>query len=279
MIVSSPLILDDIRSTLGTVRFGQRLYVHHEIPSTNSEAMALAQAGAEHGTVVIADSQTAGRGRLTRQWYSPPGVNLYCSVIVKDLGRTGDLAEWLAWMPLASALAVAEAVQAVAGIHLSLKWPNDLVHHGRKVGGILCESLSVSLPESIVIIGIGLNVNLPQEIFPDDLRQTATSLFAISHQPVDRNRLLAQLLYELEQSVEELSIHGPSRLRQAYVMRCKTLGQRVRAMLGADQEVVGTAESIAPDGALQVRPSLPVPGRPTPGLIDIHAADVIHLRE
>lgn len=279
MIVSSPLILDDIRSTLTTVRLGQRLYVHHEIPSTNAEAMALAQAGAEHGTVVIADSQTAGRGRLTRQWYSPPGANLYCSVIVKDTERTGNLAEWLAWIPLASALAVAEAVQAVAGIDLFFKWPNDLVHHDRKVGGILCESLSASLSESIVIIGIGLNVNLPQEVFPEDLRQTATSLFAISYRPVDRNRLLAQLLSELEQSIQELSMHGPSRLRQAYVMRCKTLGKRVRAILGTDHEIVGTAESIAPDGALQVRPSFPMPGRPIPELIDVRAADVIHLRE
>ncbi|MCS6897738.1 MAG: biotin--[acetyl-CoA-carboxylase] ligase [Nitrospira sp.] len=278
MLFSAPLTLDDIRSTLATVQFGQRIYVYHEVPSTNSEAMALAEAGAEHGTVVVAESQTAGRGRLARQWYSPPRANLYCSVIVKDAGRTIGTAEWLSWAPLVSALAAAEAVQVATSIPLSLKWPNDLVHRHRKVGGILCESLPVSTDESVVVIGIGLNVNLSQEVFPEELRQTATSLFEISRCPIDRNKLLAQLLYELEQGVQELTKHGTSRLRQAYLTRCCTVGKHVRVILGAEREIVGIAEAVAPDGALQVRPCLPGSTGSPRELIDIRAADVIHLR-
>ncbi|MCP9469628.1 MAG: biotin--[acetyl-CoA-carboxylase] ligase [Nitrospira sp.] len=279
MTSSAPLTLDDIRSTLATVQLGQRLYVHHEVPSTNSEAMALAQAGAEHGTVVVAESQSAGRGRLSRQWHSPPGANLYCSVIVKDEGRTIGDTEWLSWMPLVSALAAAEAVQVTASIPLSVKWPNDLLYQDRKVGGILCESLRTPIQGSIVVIGIGINVNLPQESFPKDLQQTATSLFEIAHRTIDRNRLLARLLYELEQGIHELTMHGPSRLRQAYLNRSCTIGIQVRVILGAEQEIIGTAESISLDGALQVRPHFTAPAGSPPELIDVHAADIIHLRE
>ncbi|MCP9447978.1 MAG: biotin--[acetyl-CoA-carboxylase] ligase [Nitrospira sp.] len=279
MTSSTPLTLDDIRSTLATVQLGRRLYVHHEVPSTNSEAMALAQAGAEHGTVVVADSQSAGRGRLSRPWHSPAGANLYCSIILKDEGRTIGDVEWLSWIPLASALAVAEAVQVIASISLSVKWPNDLLYQDRKVGGILCESLRTPIQGSVVVIGIGINVNLPQESFPEELRQTATSLFEIAKSSIDRNRLLAQLLYELEQVARELTTHGSSHLRPAYLNRCCTIGKRVRAILGAEQEITGTAESISSDGALQVRPHFTAPAGLPPELINIHAADVIHLRE
>ena len=141
------------------------------------------------------------------------------------------LSEWLSWVPLASALAVAEAVQAEASLALSLKWPNDLLFQERKVGGILCESIHISSDTPIVVIGIGLNVNLTTDSFPEDLRQTATSLFEISHISIDRNRLIAQLLLELEQGLDELRIHGPDRLHHAYVSRCSTLGRRVRLLL------------------------------------------------
>ncbi|MDH4329055.1 MAG: biotin--[acetyl-CoA-carboxylase] ligase [Nitrospira sp.] len=277
MSLSAPLTLDNIRSTLATTSFGQCLHLYQELPSTNSEALALAQAGAAHGTVVVAESQSAGKGRRTRAWHSPPGANIYCSIVVRGIGREGALAEWLSWVPLTSALAVAEAVQITASLSLSLKWPNDLLLHERKVGGILCESSHVSAKDPIVVIGIGLNVNMPHESFPDELRPIATSLFEVSRRLIDRNRLIAQLLFELEQGLDELRSHGAERLRRAYTARCGTLGKRVRVLMGPEQELLGTAESISTDGALQIRP---VPSSPTtPPLIGVRAADVIHLRE
>ena len=279
MVASSPLALNDIQSTLSTTSLGQRLYLHDDLGSTNSEASALAHAGAPHGTVVVAERQSAGKGRRTRSWYSPPGANIYCSIVVRGKGQKHTLAEWLSWVPLISALAVSDAVHSVASVPLRLKWPNDLLFHERKVGGILCESSHVSADDPVVIIGIGLNVNLPQESFPDELRLMATSLVEISGRPIDRNRLIAQLLAEIEQGLEELGSHGPDRLRLAYMSRCHTLGKPVRVILGKDQELQGRAESISADGALQVRPRPDSSSSPRPSLIDIHAADVIHLRE
>jgi BirA family biotin operon repressor/biotin-[acetyl-CoA-carboxylase] ligase len=279
MLSTAPLTLDDIRSTLATKSFGQQLHVHQELASTNSEALRLAQAGATHGTVVVAEHQSAGRGRRARHWYSPPGANIYCSVVVRGITPALTLSEWLSWVPLVSALAAAEAVQTTASVPLSLKWPNDLLFQERKAGGILCESTHISADTPIVVIGIGLNVNMTEESFPEDLRQTATSIYAISHQSINRVRLLTQLLLELEQGLDELRAHGPDRLRHAYVSRCGTLGKRVRLLLGDEQELRGTAESIGVDGALQVRPLRPPSDTHIPPLLDIRAADVIHLRE
>ena len=129
----------------------------------------------------------------------------------------------------------------------------------------------------LVVIGIGLNVNVPPDMFPDELRTIATSLFESTHRLVDRNRLLAQLLLELEQSLDELGSHGPSRLLQAYQHRCTTLGRQVRVIMGADEELVGTAVAITADGTLQVRPSADAAGT-EPSLIDVRAGDVIHVR-
>jgi len=275
---SPPLTFDDIRSTLATKRLGQHLHIHQILTSTNSEAMTLAQNGAEDGTVVVAESQSAGRGRHARTWFSPPGLNLYCSIIVRGLGRGLSLADWLSWVPLTTALAVAETVQETAATSLSLKWPNDLLLGERKVGGILCES-SLTLPaDPVVVIGIGLNVNVPGELFSDELRPIATSLFESTHRLIDRNRLLAQLLLELEQGLDELHDHGPSKLRQAYMRRCTTLGRQVRVVLGADEELLGTAVAITADGTLLVRPSVETSGTDKAPLIDVRAGDIIHVR-
>lgn len=279
MLSTAPLTLDDIRSALATKSFGQQLHVHQELASTNSEALRLAQAGAPHGTVIVAEHQSAGRGRRARHWYSPPRANIYCSVVVRGIGPVLTLSEWLSWVPLVSALAAAEAVQTTTSVPLSLKWPNDLLFQERKVGGILCESTHISADTPIVVIGIGLNVNMTEDSFPEDLRQIATSIHAISHQLINRVHLLTQLLLELELGLDELRMHGPDRLRHAYMSRCGTLGKRVRLLLGDEQELLGTAESIGVDGALQVRPSTPPSGTQRPPLLDIRAADVIHLRE
>ncbi|MDK2743844.1 MAG: biotin--[acetyl-CoA-carboxylase] ligase [Nitrospira sp. BO4] len=276
---STPLSVDDIRSTLATQSLGHSLYVHQDLPSTNKEAYALAQDGAAHGTVVVAESQSGGYGRHGRVWFSPPGLNIYCSVIVRQMGQNLSLSQWLSWVPLVSALAVAEAIQQAVGVSLALKWPNDLLFHERKIGGILCEGIVPLSNEPVVIIGIGLNVNSPPDSFPEALRPIAASLFEASQHPIDRNRLIAQLLLELEQWLGELRSHGPVRLRQAYTTRCTTLGRQVRVLFRDDQEISGTAEAISADGALQVRTLSPQSRSQPMPLIDVRAADVFHLRE
>jgi len=275
---SPPLTRDTIHSTLSTTWVGRRIELFDCLPSTNREAVQLAQAEVEHGTVVVADSQTAGRGRLSRTWFSPPGANLYCSIILRATRPPERLTEWLSWLPLISALAVAEAIEQVSSIHVSVKWPNDLLISERKVGGILCESGTGKRSDPFQIIGIGINVNVDLNDWPADLRDSATSIWQERKIVVDRNRLLAQLLLELEQCLDELVIHGTNQLALAYYQRCSTIGHTVRATLGNGNIVVGLAEGIGPDGSLRVRPQATQPGSGTPEVVHLRVADIIHVK-
>jgi BirA family biotin operon repressor/biotin-[acetyl-CoA-carboxylase] ligase len=275
---SPPLTTDTIHSTLSTTWLGRRIELFDCLPSTNREAVQLAQAEVEHGTVVVADSQTAGRGRLSRSWFSPPGGNLYCSIILRMMCPPERLTEWLSWLPLISALAAAEAIEQVSSIHVSVKWPNDLLISEQKVGGILCESGTGTRSGPFQIIGIGINVNVDRDDWPADLRDSATSIWQERKIVVDRNRLLSQLLLELEQCLDELVIQGTNRITLAYDQRCSTIGHTVRATLGNGDIVVGLAEGIGQDGSLRVRPRATQPGSGTPEVVHLRVADIIHVR-
>jgi len=275
---SPPLTRDTIHSTLSTTWLGRRIELFDCLPSTNREAVQLAQAEVEHGTVVVADSQTAGRGRLSRTWFSPPGANLYCSIILRMMRPPERLTEWLSWLPLISALAAAEAIEQVSSIHVSVKWPNDLLISERKVGGILCESGTGTRSDHFQIIGIGINVNVDHNDWPADLRDSATSIWQERKIVVDRNRLLAQLLLELEQCHDELVIHGTNRIAVAYYQRCSTIGHTVRATLGNGDIVVGLAEGIGQDGSLRVRPQATQSGSGMQEIVHLRVADIIHVK-
>ncbi|MBC7840333.1 MAG: biotin--[acetyl-CoA-carboxylase] ligase [Nitrospiraceae bacterium] len=275
---SPPLTRDTIYSTLATTWVGRRIELFDCLPSTNREAVRLAQADVEHGTVVVAESQTAGRGRLSRTWFSPPGINLYCSIILRTARPPERLTEWLSWLPLVSALAAGEAIEQVSSIHVSVKWPNDLLISERKVGGILCESGAGSRSDPFQIIGIGINVNGGQDDWPADLRDSATSIRQERKILVDRNRLLAQLLLELEHCLDELAVHGTSRLALAYHQRCSTIGITVRATLAGGEVIVGLAEGIGQDGSLRIRPQTAHPHSETPEIVTLRVADIIHVR-
>lgn len=275
---SPPLTRDTIHSTLTTTWLGRRIELFDCLPSTNREAVQLALAEVEHGTVVAADSQTAGRGRLSRTWFSPPGANLYCSIILRMMRPPDRLTEWLSWLPLISALAAAEAIEQVSSTNVSVKWPNDLLISERKVGGILCESGTGTRSGPFQIIGIGINVNVDPEDWPADLSDSATSIWQERRIVVDRNRLLAQLLLELEQCLDELAIHGTDRIALAYYQRCSTIGHTVKATLANGDVVVGLAERIGQDGSLRVRPQATQPGSGTPELVHLRVADIIHVK-
>ncbi len=275
---SPPLTRDTINSTLATTWLGRRIELFDSLPSTNREAVQLAQAEVEHGTVVVAESQTAGRGRLSRTWFSPPGINLYCSIILRTARPPECLTKWLSWLPLVSALAAAEAIEQVSPIRISVKWPNDLLISERKAGGILCESGTGTRSDPFQIIGIGINVNGDEEDWPIDLRGSATSIWQERKMVVDRNRLLAQLLLELEHCLDELAIHGTNRLALAYHQRCSTIGITVRATLAGGEVIVGFAEGISQDGSLRIRPQTGHPHSETPEIVTVRVADIIHVR-
>lgn len=274
---SPPLSINSIRSALTTRSIGRRIELYERIGSTNREAMALAQAGAEHGTVVLADSQTDGRGRLARQWFSPPGVNVYCSIITRTSVDGERLSGWLSWLPLITSLAAAEAIETVAATRVSVKWPNDLLIAERKAGGILCES-GTGVTGPFQIIGLGLNVNARRPDFAPELRDLAATIYDETGRQTDRNQLLAAFFKELEECLEELASRGFERISLAYQQRSATIGKIVKAVLADGTEFVGLASAIGSDGSLTViqRPA-PPDGRP-PEIRQLRAADIVHLR-
>ncbi|MBM4134388.1 MAG: biotin--[acetyl-CoA-carboxylase] ligase [Nitrospira sp.] len=270
---TQPLIQEAIQALLRTKTFGRTLHVLQETTSTNQDAMKLAQQGASDGTVLVAETQTAGKGRLGRSWYSPPGDNLYCSVILRN--RPADnLTGWLSVIPLLSAVAVVRAIQRVADLKPSLKWPNDILAGDGKLGGLLCESSLAGLSATFVVVGIGLNVNGSREGFPEEIRGLATSIASETGRPCDRASLLASILMELELYSEALLTRPPETFLSEYARLCATLGRKVRVSLSEGQTIDGLADSIAPDGSLRIVREPAFGG----GLIEVRAGDVLHLR-
>ncbi len=234
-----------------------------EVDSTNTNARDRARRGAPAGLVVVADHQTAGRGRLDRRWESPPGANLLASVLL----RPDCAAEDVHLCAGAVALAGADACREVAGVEPALKWPNDLLVGGAKLAGVLAEAEFEGLDLSAVIVGIGLNVAWPGPVDVggsclDDVRTTGT--------PVDRRVLLDRLLAALEPRCELLQDAAGRRvLADEARLRCATLGKRVRVVL-AGEELVGRAEAIDDVGRLVVETAS--------GTRPVSAGDVVHLR-
>lgn len=266
-----PLNAQNIQRALSTKTFGRTLHVLDEVASTNTAAAALAQEGAPHGAAVVAESQTAGRGRLGRHWHSPSGKNLYCSVLLRAMPAREQQLLWLSWIPLIAALAVGRAVQVVANLKPSVKWPNDILTGNRKLGGVLCESSGVGTAHATVIVGIGVNVNIRRDEFPEELREIATSLAIEARQLFDRAALLAALLAELETRCESFLAGNHGDILEEYMLRCSTIGRRVRIELAHGEPMDGTAESVRPDGSLRIV-------RNDRTTVDIRAGDVIHLQ-
>ena len=274
---SSPLDIHAIQDRLTTRSLGRRIYLHDCLESTNREAVALAQAGIEHGTLVLADAQTAGRGRMARSWFSPPSVNLYGSLVIRTAIDAQRTAAWLSWLPLTAAVAVAEAIELAASVPIAVKWPNDLLLNERKVGGILCESAGSSGAGPFQVIGIGINVNGTAEDFPEELRHIATTIRHETGRFIDRNRLVAQLLIALEPRLEDLLSHGADAIALAYRQRCTTIGRTVRALLPDGKEFTGVATHLEADGSLTLVQQ-PSSETETPGIRQLRAADIVHLR-
>jgi BirA family biotin operon repressor/biotin-[acetyl-CoA-carboxylase] ligase len=237
----------EIGPLLNTHDLGQRLHCSEELPSTNDRARELAEAGAEHGEVVIAESQTAGRGRRGRSWSSPPGQNLYLSVILRPSLPPQRAPE----LTLVASVAACDACRK-AGVDAGIKWPNDLLVDGRKVAGILTELSAEADAVHWVILGIGVNLNSTLEDLPEDLREVATSLAIEREQPVPRALFAAALLSELEQWLDLHAAEGFGPIRDAWRERSVTLGREVRVD-GDRGEIAGVAVDIDDSGALLVR--------------------------
>ncbi len=233
-----------------TTRWAGREAVYFpQLGSTNAEAKRLAIEGAAHGTLVLADRQTAGRGRRGRDWESPPGSGLWMTLLL----RPAVQAERIPSLALAVALAVADACEAVCGAQVGVKWPNDALIGGRKVCGILLEMAADLDGAQWVIAGVGLNVGQREQDFPPELRESATSLrMACGGREFDRAEVLLALLGALEVRCAAWEGGGVAALREDYLRRSVTLGKRVNVIAPAEQ-YAGEAIDIDDTGALLVR--------------------------
>ncbi|MGH2375831.1 MAG: biotin--[acetyl-CoA-carboxylase] ligase [bacterium] len=223
-----------------TPRFGAPLIRIGELGSTNDLARVLADAGLPEGTVVVARCQTQGRGRHGRTWSSPPG-GLWCSFVLRPARDAG-------WgrLSLAVAVAACEAVDEVAGIRSAIRWPNDIVINGRKVAGILLEGAS-----NAVVVGIGINANVPAEALPHAIRLGAASLHDIAGRTIGLDVLLETLHVRVAAWYAAWAQGGPQVL-DAWTARDATRGTRIVADTQGGT-IEGIADGADPDGALRIR--------------------------
>lgn len=224
--------------------FGRRVLWYPDVSSTNDLAASLAERGAPEGCVVIANAQSAGRGRQGRAWASPPGAGLYVSTVLRPLPHAVPL------VTIAAGVAIAEGIQSATGLTPALKWPNDVYVGQRKAAGVLAEANSGL---DCVILGVGINV-MPAA-FPPDVAARATSLSGELGRGVDRGLLLADCLSAFASRYEDLQAGRASVVTDAWRARAQsTLGRAVR-WESTEGAFEGVAENIDEVGALLVRSS------------------------
>lgn len=236
-----------LQSRLTGRMIGCRLHYEETVDSTNRVAVELAQGGAPEGTVVLADHQTAGRGRLQRSWQSPPGCNLYFSVILRPAIPPHDASQ----VTLVAGVAVAEALSAVCPERVRIKWPNDLLIGGRKVCGILTETRMAAGGIDSIIVGVGLNVNIQRADFNPAHRETATSLREETGRDHSREDLLFLLCERFEQWYEIFLHDGFEPVREGWLARVEMAGKRLRVLFREEVQE-GTFAGIDRDGALLI---------------------------
>lgn len=242
------MTVDDITSDLKTKFLGHKVYAYRNTRSTNDVALHLGENGAPDGTLVIAEYQTAGRGRPGKSWLSPPGCNILASLILQP-----EIQPYQA--PLVTFLAssaVVNAIRFLTKLPAQIKWPNDVLINGKKVCGILTEIGVTKGNETFLVVGIGINVNIARDSFPTSLKSTATSLNILLGYEVSRIQLLQQFLLEFEKRYILLKRGEMIKITSEVKHLSGILGCRVR-MERDGEVIVGQAVDIDEDGALVLR--------------------------
>ncbi len=245
--VADILTPDALRERLKGSLFGKRVYHFFKVDSTNRVALELGHAGEPEGAVVLAEEQTAGRGRAGRGWHSERAAGIYVSLLLRP--KLAPVQAPL--LTMMAGLSAHTAIQAHSGLAADLKWPNDLLIGKKKVGGILTEMYAEPAQVRFVIVGIGLNVN--QEKFPAELAASATSLRVESGRRQSRLELLVRLLREFEGDYNRFLEEGPASVIERFSkVSSYAVGKRVRVSNGKDS-FTGTTAGVGPEGLLQVK--------------------------
>jgi len=261
----SEISIEDVKAGIkGAI--GREIFFYEKVGSTNTVAAELAEKGVSEGTVVLAEYQEKGKGRLGRRWVSPPGVNIYMSIIVRPEVNPRD-GQFITMM---AAIACSTALRKLTSLDVTVKWPNDLMVSGRKIGGILTE-MKIS-PRRVIyaIVGIGINVNIDKSAFPSDIKERATSVKNERGLSYPRNAIIVEILNEISQWYRTLKEKGKEILLSEWKRLTSTLGREVKVTVG--KEVFkGLAESIDDEGRLILR-------LPSGAVKRIRAGDITILR-
>lgn len=237
---------EQISDALHTQIIGKKILYYERVDSTNTVAKKLADQGAADGTVVVAEEQTGGRGRLERSFMSPFAQGLWFSVIVRPNFPPMEVSK----MTLVAAVAITKVLRKMGLIHCGIKWPNDILVHGKKMVGILTE-LNASVEKiNYLVMGIGINTALSKKSLPKDLKKTVTS-FAIEDVPVQRNQLLAEILQQLEHYYIVAQEQGFVPILEEWKVLSCTLGQEVK-VIASDKTFSGKAVDLDENGNLLV---------------------------
>ncbi|MDI6802190.1 MAG: biotin--[acetyl-CoA-carboxylase] ligase [Thermodesulfovibrionales bacterium] len=273
LIKTPDLSIEEIKDSLTdtTKIIGREIIFYDSLVSTNITATELAERGYADGTVVISDCQTGGKGRLERKWLSPPGKNLYMSIILRPeiLPRNASM------LTIISAVSSAIAIRRLSNIHVSIKWPNDIMVSEKKLGGILTEMKADMDRLHHAIIGIGVNINMDISDMPDDIKQIATSLKNETKTSLSRTELAIEILKELDKwySILLKTYKGKEDIGiiiKEWSRLSSTIGQKVK-VTAVNKVFTGIAEGIDEDGYLILKLS-------NNSLKKISAGDVQHLR-
>ncbi len=247
-LIYSPNLLTplEVGSVLRTETFGRHVVYFEKTRSTNDEAKRIAREGAEEGTVVIAEEQTGGHGRLTRGFYCPFAKGIWFTIILRPKFLPIEASK----CTLMAAVGVCRGIRRLGLADAGIKWPNDILYHGKKMVGILTE-MSASMEKiDYITIGIGINTGMKKSEFPEDCRETATS-FLNEGIDVSRKNLLAAILAELEKEYHIAQTQGFDKVLEDWKSLSVTLGQEVRVIFG-EENYTGKAIDIDKDGCLLV---------------------------
>lgn len=238
----------EVVANLKTKWLGHHIHYCELTTSTNELAKRLAGEGCEDGLVVIAEEQNSGKGRLSRGWFSPFARGVWFSVVLKPPFMPQEASK----CTLLAAIAVVKAVNKYKGVQASIKWPNDVLLDGKKLVGILTEMSAEFGRINYIVIGTGINVNVPKEMVPEELRATAVSLADVAREPISRVELLADVLGYMEELYEKVLHEGFKPVLEEWKKYSSTLGQQVK-VIAPDQTYFGEAVDIDEDGLLMVK--------------------------
>jgi BirA family biotin operon repressor/biotin-[acetyl-CoA-carboxylase] ligase len=252
-LLEQPLSVAEIRRRLFTYTIGRRIVLHETVPSTNAALHDLAKAGAIEGTVVLAEGQTAGRGRGGKVWFSPPEVNLYASALLRPRIPITEAAP----LSFTVSLALADAIREL-GLSPAIKWPNDVLVRRRKVAGTLTELAIAGDELDYMILGVGVNVNVEHEALREALGPTAHSAISLREalgQPIDRNAFTAAFLTYLDEWLVVHREQGAPALLRAWHERDIVIGRRIEVREG-EAIFDGRARGVDAGGHLEVEDAL-----------------------